>query len=525
MARVTTLIYKATGRKRPRSTSTGGTTNPTPQDIRPPLLSDGDTLYAPSIVRANVILAPLLSDGDTFYSPVIVNSASLSPPILTNTQTFYGPKINLRLVSGWVNNTNSIYGPVVSGNTLIVVPALTNAQTFYGPQLNLKVVAPLLSDGDTLYGPVLSLNTGQIVNAPLLSNTVTLYGTTNVKRYIRPNLLTNTNGFLPLTVSNGTLPFALSSTQAEFQDDYVAGGAPRVNLTLGSDIYEGYFLRVQRTQTFSGGQPVWTGILPLDLLHMVTSQERQDGTIDDAALAVDGYSYPPLNVLYSQRYRWERADGAIGPWSVISDTVTSSIAVWATSLENKANNLTISSPFLTALNTGNEGAPAGVRAASFGSSKGHFEITIGAYGATSGKIGIGLVDGTTPLGPRTYPYPGQTIPGASMFITKASASAVIFANADGNGYPMTAELNIGDKIICEYDTTLSGNTATQVRFYVWRVGGSPAQVGPSFTLTGSNRPAQPYAYGGAIFPNDQFTANFGGSSFSMTPTAGYGIYG
>ena len=132
------------------------------QSVAPPLLSNSQTFYAPSVLRGAVnVLPPLFTNTNTLYAPTVVPQAlTVSPPLLTNTQTFYGPTVvagPLNVSPPLLTNTNTLYGPTVSGGTTTVIaPLLVNNQTFFGPTVvvgAVTVLPPLLVNTNTIFAP------------------------------------------------------------------------------------------------------------------------------------------------------------------------------------------------------------------------------------------------------------------------------------------------------------------------------------------------------------------------------------
>lgn len=291
------------------------------------------------------------------------------------------------------------------------------------------------------------------------------------------------------------------------------GVPPEVDLTMGADIEDGFLLRVQRTITAG---PDW-GTLQLDIAHYVTPSERAAGAIPNAALAESGYTNPGGGT-YWQRYRWEREDGVVGPWSVITDTIVVSTAVWHTTTGvNKSQYLT-SVGALQAYVNANVSAQCGVRSTSAKTGKGHFEITIDSFRS---QIFFGVTDAATELGPSKYPLPGQDWPGCSIR-TAPGTGFTLRANGAGSEVFGTTPPVAGDKLICEFDTD-----ANTVSFWHWRQAtGTSYQLGSAVTLT-SQIPAAWHGYAAGALGNtdgsnaDKFTANFGASPWARTPTSGY----
>jgi hypothetical protein len=235
VARVTTLIYRATGRK----TGTSGTVEPTPTNstVRPPLLSNSETLYAPAVEADGLILAPFTDNSQAFYGPIVSAAAVfVSPPLLANTQVIFPPTVNQQILLPLLSNEQTFGEPLVLQGQSVVSPLLSNSQAFYGPQVNQSVIAPLLSNSETLYGPTIVTGTS-ILPTPLV-NTQAFYGP-QLNMKVTPGLLTNTQTFPGPSVASGYIvrPTTFASGQAFY--------APQVNLKVVSGF-------ISNAQTFYG---------------------------------------------------------------------------------------------------------------------------------------------------------------------------------------------------------------------------------------------------------------------------------
>lgn len=129
------------------------------------------------------------------------------------------------------------------------------------------------------------------------------------------------NALGPVAAAGGLSSTAATRTTAD-------GVAPEVDLTFGADINPGFYLRIQRTDTSSGGTGDYTAP-DMNIRHMLTPdeipQDASNGTIASLSLQADGYTDP--TGAYWQRYRWENEDASLtGPWSEIHDTVVVSVA-------------------------------------------------------------------------------------------------------------------------------------------------------------------------------------------------------
>jgi hypothetical protein len=235
MARVTTLIYRATGRK----TGTSGTVEPTPTNstVRPPLLANSEVIYPPAIEADGLILAPFTDNSQSFYGPIVSAAAVfVSPPMLANAQVIFPPTVNQQILLPLLTNEQTFGEPLVLQGQSVVSPLLSNAQTVYGPQVNQSVIAPLLSNAETIYGPTIVTGTS-ILPTPLV-NSQSFYGPLlNLK--VTPGFLTNTQVFPGPSVASGYIvrPTTFASGQAFY--------APQVNLKVVAGF-------VSNSQTFYG---------------------------------------------------------------------------------------------------------------------------------------------------------------------------------------------------------------------------------------------------------------------------------
>jgi hypothetical protein len=185
---------------------------------------------------------------------------------------------------------------------------------------------------------------------------------------------------------------------------------------------------------------------------------------------------------------------------------------------NKSRYLTIDGTLLHATFNANVNALRLVRSDHSFTGKKHFEVSIDAGStSTNGWALIGFDDGSQNLdATSSYPSPGTTSPGAGFFVKAGTTSTFVRRNgAQVGGTALPAVPAIGDKLIAEADTT-----ANTVTFKWFRAADSSVTTIATVTLT-SQIPATWYGNVGAGQVNDQITANFGASAFSVAPSTGY----
>lgn len=337
-----------------------------------------------------------------------------------------------------------------------------------------------------------------------------------------------------LPVVGGGQVYALSSTNATRTN--ASGTAPEVDLTFGSDIFPGFYLRIQRSPNGAkDGSDNYT-TQTLNIVHSVTETERQALAIPNANLTADGYASPAG--AYWQRYRWEREDGATGPWTEVTGTVTVSVNKYPTGASgvdrSQYQNVQSNQFSLIANNAVN--ADLMVRGITAMAGKTHFEVTIdGFYSAAAGAVLAGVCDSGAVTSFATFGNrPGASSrPGCQARVDKNGTNLTVYSAGGNVVYPLGVTVAVGDAIIVETDPT-----AKTVKFYFWDASANSGAGGllnsgnpyATVTLSGAYIPAAFYAYAGGLqgtsgtpttANSDSSTTNFGASAFKMTPTSGY----
>lgn len=457
--------------------------NPVPATPRlfAPVLQSGTVFHAPTIIANGLLLPPVIASTAAFYAPTVVPGATLAPPRIASAVEFFDPSVNLNLAAPLVTNAAQFFGSTLvkgaAGQTL-VAPLITSAVTFYAPQLNLNIAAPRVGLGPT---------------------------------------------FFPIGIFAGTVPGTLSTPVVTLTS--TAGEAPAVDITMGADIFAGYYLRIQRSadgvkNTSDGSYKTPT----LNITHLVSPSEVAALAITNADLAPDGYSDPTGS--WYQQYRWEREDGAISAWSnEISDTVTVSTAKWNTATGvNKSMHVNVDSAGFQAWSNKNNGAVAGVRATvEMYNDKAHAELTINDLCDSGGRINFGVTNGTLNLQTNVSIQGLGSYPGTSIQIAYNSTGATIGRNAGSQSVQLPAVPAAGD--IISLDINRLTNT---VVYKYYRLATGTTTTLATIVLT-TSIPANWYlfsAYNKGLSPTnrDDGTTNFGASTFTVTPLPGHSFY-
>jgi hypothetical protein len=149
--------------------------------VLPPLFSDTDVVYAPSITQPivsalyssdDVVYAPtltqpfasvqpsLVTDADLIYSGVIAGSfASLTPNLFSDSDTFYAPTVTQGAIGvspTLVTDTDAVYAPTVSFSNSVSPSLVSDSDTFYAPTIahaDVTLVPALLTDLDSFLQP------------------------------------------------------------------------------------------------------------------------------------------------------------------------------------------------------------------------------------------------------------------------------------------------------------------------------------------------------------------------------------
>jgi hypothetical protein len=318
---------------------------------------------------------------------------------------------------------------------------------------------------------------------------------------------------------------ATTGLTAPVYTNTAAAGAPlEGTVTMGSDIYEGFELQIQRSTT-GAKNPDGSYTSPtMDILHEVTPSECAALRITNAALIPDGYTETAGT--WYQQCRWVRADGQMSPWSnELTGTVVTSVAELATTNgADKSQYVSVTgTPKLIFEGTSNLGTNVciGVRTTTEAQNDlFHFEVEVLAFrtDASPGSIFVGITDASEPLGPTgSTPKPGGSagVPGCAYRHDYAS-TGLIYRNGGtlSAGGSATA---VGDFLIVE------GNRTTNTVVFKRRRAGVTTTLA-TVTMT-SEIPADWHAFVGCARNLDKGEVNFGATPFEDTPTAGYDIYG
>jgi len=247
----------------------------TAQTLSPTLVSDDDTLYAPTVTVGATTLSPsLVNIGNTVYNPTIINrqvlepslltdvdtvynvtvttgAVSLSPSLVTDGDTIYEPTVSQTIPSqtltpSLVSDGDTLYAPAVTRGAVTLSPTLvSNSQTFYGPTVSVGAVTlspTLVSDGDTFYNA--TVTTGAVSLTPsLVTNSSSLFGPTvsqsgGSTQNLSASFIDSTgNIFVPLvSVGAVTLTPSLFTNSSSFYSSVITTGGVSITAPLLTNI-------------------------------------------------------------------------------------------------------------------------------------------------------------------------------------------------------------------------------------------------------------------------------------------------
>lgn len=121
-----------------------------------PVITDSDTLYAPTVALVQELVLPHITDGDTLYAPTIANGAiTLSLPFISTNNVLNTPivelpalEISLPTIVGDV-----LYPPTVTTETGVTLPFISSVSNLYQLKLNPAVTIPFIPSTASLYAP------------------------------------------------------------------------------------------------------------------------------------------------------------------------------------------------------------------------------------------------------------------------------------------------------------------------------------------------------------------------------------
>jgi hypothetical protein len=374
-----------------------------------PLFQPNAAFYGSTVTVDGLLFAGLFAPDATFYGPTITTGTALVAPLFAPSASFYSATVNQSLVAARYSASDTFYSPIVGTGTFLAAPLFAPTASFYAPSLNLNLTAPLVTASSTFFG--LAITPANSLAAGLFAPTATFYSPSIGLRLVAPLLTANTT-FRTATISMAQIPGQALSTPVV---TLTSSQPPEADITMGSDIYAGYFLRIQRSAdgVKNASDGTYTNAT-LNITHQVTPSEVAVSEITQDDLDPDGY-FDPAGAWF-QQYRWERDDGAISAWSnEISGTSSGSVAAFSkVTGVNKTRYLTMTSNLAGAMNT-TVNALRLVRTTIPKTGKGHFEIEIDALSAVTtvnGSIGLGITDAASNLDLISgTPAPGLNAPG------------------------------------------------------------------------------------------------------------------
>lgn len=150
------------------------------QTLSPPLLTNAQTFFGPTVVNTNTISPSLLTNTETFFGPTVqLEGQTLAPSLFTDSQTFFGPTVtpgDVTVSPGLLTNPQTFYSATVTA-TYTLTPALfTNTQSFFGPTITTSntLTPALFTNPQTFYTPTVTPG-AMTVQPPLLTNTQTFF--------------------------------------------------------------------------------------------------------------------------------------------------------------------------------------------------------------------------------------------------------------------------------------------------------------------------------------------------------------
>ncbi len=173
-------------------------------DLVPPLFTDTDTFYAPTVLSIGALNPSLVVDVDVFYSPTSVSSGLLTPSLYVDTDIFFLHSLTSRytMTASLVVDTDTFYGPTITQVSGLSPSLVTDVDVFYAPTVTQdQALAPsLYADTDTFYSPTVAID--QVLVPSLYADTDTFYQPVVTTTYsLQPSLYSDTDVFYVPTVN------------------------------------------------------------------------------------------------------------------------------------------------------------------------------------------------------------------------------------------------------------------------------------------------------------------------------------
>jgi hypothetical protein len=159
-----------------------GAAVPDPQTLDLPLLSDADTLFAPTLIQNQPLALPLLDDPDILFGPALAANQPLALPLLTDADILFAPTVSpdQALALPLLDDPDLLFSPslgAIAPVSSLLLPLLADPDVLFGPTLvpgGSIIVPPLLDEADVLFGPVVVAGVSHL-DLPFLADPDTLY--------------------------------------------------------------------------------------------------------------------------------------------------------------------------------------------------------------------------------------------------------------------------------------------------------------------------------------------------------------
>jgi hypothetical protein len=177
------------------------------QTLTPGIVTDTDSVYAPTVTTTYTLTPGLFADTDTIPAPTVTAGAvTLTPSLVTDVDTIYAPTINaaVTLSPSLVAADDTFYTATIQLTDQVLLPGLVAADdAFYSPSVLLgQELAPgLVLDGDQIYAP--AITTSVQITASLVVDTDLIYAPSIVGARLLPGLVTDVDVVYAPTMGQG----------------------------------------------------------------------------------------------------------------------------------------------------------------------------------------------------------------------------------------------------------------------------------------------------------------------------------
>lgn len=196
--------------------------------VNPPLFSDTESFFAPTITSTKTLTAGFVASDDGGPSPTVLDIYLLIPGIVSDSDTLFAPTLPHTLSPGVVGAGDTFFSSSISGGQSAHPSLFGDSDTFRSPSISTQdfFIPSRIVDPETFFAPV--VHPGPIFVTPPRVQDVEIFYTTTVRsiRIVAPLIYVNPDIFFTPSANRVLSPTQIMDAEAFFSPTF------KYNVTL-----------------------------------------------------------------------------------------------------------------------------------------------------------------------------------------------------------------------------------------------------------------------------------------------------